>query len=471
LLALGRQQLEAQKSTAHAIARSNIAAADIIANEISEQTAALEASLLEYSDRVASSVSDAADQTSAAIEVLGDRLCGYLGEIKWQLAQQGEALTGILRALRASRSNEARQFVEQGLIAIQQGFSGNALEFFKDALRLPSALDRPSRNRALLTIARLYYAEGKYQDALVSARQASTLAEASQIDEIFMLGTYAALAGEVNECLQHLEQAIRMKPALFSKAAIDPNLEASKSSVLLLLSRLALEARDKGNIDVSTAQSLLARADQHADSPVALGERALARETLEAITRAAPRASYDSLLRLRKETADVTRAVACISDALLSAANQRAVQQAIPALTDAVTIAEGELERLQKLSPFRIRLWLIWHLGTVLSGGLIWVNSPGHDVKSPIELFLTVWFWAGFPLWMLAQYVSDKRATFVEAALGQDRTAQSQTVSVARSALKKADADSHAHQERFKSLLAEAKSLLEASKSSVLCTG
>jgi hypothetical protein len=96
LIAIGRQQIEVQKAAAKAIASSNIAAANIIANEISQQTSALDASLHEYSNRVSSSVMDAADQMSVAIEVLGDRLCAYLGEISWQLAQQGETLAGIL---------------------------------------------------------------------------------------------------------------------------------------------------------------------------------------------------------------------------------------------------------------------------------------------------------------------------------------------------------------------------------------
>jgi len=135
LIALGRQQIEVQKGAASAVVRSNIAAAQIIATEIGQQTAALDASLRDYSNRISSSVMDAADQISVAVEVLGDKLCAYLGEIKWQLAQQSETLTGILYTLRESRSNEARQLVEQGVRHYATEQYDRAEERFRQALQ------------------------------------------------------------------------------------------------------------------------------------------------------------------------------------------------------------------------------------------------------------------------------------------------------------------------------------------------
>lgn len=134
LIAIGRQQLEIQRSTAEEIVRSNIDAADIIAAEINQQTAALETSLQSLSDKVTSSVSDAADQVCWSIDILGARLCACLDEIKWQLAQIGTTLSGILSTLRQSRSNEARQLVEQGLRHYINGQYEQAEERFRLAL-------------------------------------------------------------------------------------------------------------------------------------------------------------------------------------------------------------------------------------------------------------------------------------------------------------------------------------------------
>lgn len=497
LIAIGRQQLEAQRSAAKTIARSNIAAADIIANEISQQTAALEASLRDYSNRVSSSVMDAADQMSAAIEVLGDRLCAYLGEIRWQLAQQGETLAGILRALRESRSNEARQLVEQGvrhyineqyeraeerfrqalmqdttdyqvlmnlgLIAVQNGLSAEAFEFFKDALRLPSALDRPSKNRALLTIARLHYAKGEYRDALVNARQAATVADTSQVDEVFVLGTYAALAGHVSECLDRLDEAIRIKPALFGKAAVDPNLEASRPDVLTLLSRLALEAREHVSSELRTARELLSRVGQHAESSVVIQESTLAAKALDDISRATLRASYDDLLRLRSEAENVTKSINLISAAEVSAANKRAVERPIPALADAANAAERELQLLHQVPPFKIRSWFLWHLGTWLPITYILTAQAQFNRELVVwaGLFTGGWFWVGMPVWAFVQHLSEKHAESVDSAHAQHRTVKSQAASAARSASTKAISEARTHDERCKALLADARSLTE----------
>ncbi len=277
LIAIGHQQVELQKAATKAIVRSNLAGAEIIANEIGHQTSVLTAGLRECSDRISSSVMDAADQLSSVFEAVGDRLCAYLGEISWQLAQQSETLTGILHTLRENRSNEARQLVEQGvrhyvneqydraearfqealrqdttdyqvlmnlgLVAVHKGLSDDAFEFFQDALRLPTGLDKLSKNRALLAIARLHYAAGEHDKALNAAQQAVRLADPGQASDIFFLvGVYAALAGRVDESLQWLEKAIKIRPNLISKAAVEPDLDVHRPAVLSLLSRLASEA-------------------------------------------------------------------------------------------------------------------------------------------------------------------------------------------------------------------------------------
>ncbi len=229
LIAIGRQQLEAQRSAAKEIASSHLDAADIVVREIRQQTVSLEASLRDYSELISADIMDATERMSTAIDDLGDRLCVCLDEIRWQLEQQEMALTGILRTLRHNRSNEARQLVEQGirhyineqyeraeerfrqalvqdttdyqvlmnlgLIAVQKERSAEALELFRDALRLPSALDNTAKNRALHAIARLHYARGEYQDALVVARQAMDTTKTTQGADIFRTGNLCSPCG------------------------------------------------------------------------------------------------------------------------------------------------------------------------------------------------------------------------------------------------------------------------------------
>ena len=104
LIALAQQQLEAQKVAAREIASSNLASAEMIANSINQQ-----------SDALTSAIGEAASDITVAVACLGDRICASLDEIKWQLAQMGKTLDGILATLLDSRNNEAQQLVRQGV--------------------------------------------------------------------------------------------------------------------------------------------------------------------------------------------------------------------------------------------------------------------------------------------------------------------------------------------------------------------
>ncbi len=494
LIAIGRQQLDAQRSAARTIARSNLAAAEIIANEINQQTTALEAGLRDYATLVSSSVRDAADQIAAAIDVLGDRLCAYLGEIAWQLAQQGETLAGILRTLRESRSNEARQLVEQGvrhyineqyeraeerfrqalaqdttdyqvlmnlgLIAVQKGVSTEALQFFHDALRLPSGLDEQAKSRALMAIARVHYAQREYREAAVNARRAVALIDGGQTDDVYALGIYAALAGDVNKCVACLEQAIRKQAGFFAKAVVEPDLDPSRSEVLSLLSRLALEARGRVENKVTTARGLLKGIHEHPESAAVIAEARLAANALDEISLATSRASYRDLLQLHNRAREVTKGISAILAAADSALKKRDLERQMTSLESAATGAERCLEVLEQVPPFRIRWWFLWHVGTSFPLQLVSIALAGNI--GPV--FVGFWFWVGIPVWVAVQRLSESHAKSVEAAQRAERDRRSHAASSARNAATKSDADRRAHEGRCQSLLAEARTLINEAR-------
>lgn len=82
MIRLAEQQVEIQKAAGREIVRSNIAGAQIIASEIAQQTLALDRTINQVGESISGSISFAADQISDAIDVLGDRLCAELSEIK-----------------------------------------------------------------------------------------------------------------------------------------------------------------------------------------------------------------------------------------------------------------------------------------------------------------------------------------------------------------------------------------------------
>jgi len=196
MLQLAQHQIEVQKAASRAVVQSNIAGAQIISNEIAQQTRILENMI----GGMTLGIAAAADQISDSIDILGDRLCAELAEIRWQLSQQNESLEKILDLLRNSRNNEAQQLVKQGVrhyvhgeyleseerfrkaldfdttdyqvlmnlayIEMHKGNSETASTFFKKSLNLPENLDSHSKARTLWALGRLSYAENDYQNAL-----------------------------------------------------------------------------------------------------------------------------------------------------------------------------------------------------------------------------------------------------------------------------------------------------------------
>lgn len=269
LVDLGHQQIETQKNIAKTVAESNLTASKMVAAEISHQTEILHGAIECASKEISGSVMQAADQLENSIYYLGDVLCASLDEIIWQIVQQSEKLDEILQVLKNSRNIEAQQLVKQGVrhyvtgeyqeaeerfrlaltfdttdyqvlmnlayIEIHKNNAQESMVFFNKALKLPENLSQDAKCRTLLAIGRLNYAEGNYQDALSNAKQASSIFKEDPVI-IYTNAVYACLCGDKSLALKHLEKAIYVDHAFFSKAAVDHNFHSIHQDVIELLS-------------------------------------------------------------------------------------------------------------------------------------------------------------------------------------------------------------------------------------------
>jgi tetratricopeptide (TPR) repeat protein len=287
-----RQQIDVQNAVGREIAGSNVVGAQIITNEIEEQTQALNKSTNEIGERISESIILAADQISDAIDMLGDRLCLELSEIKWQLAQRNKTMEEILEVLNQSRNNEARQLVQQGLrhyinaefeeaeerfklalsfdttdyqvlmnlafIEIHKENTKQALIYLKKALSLPETLDAVSIARTLWVTARLYYTEMDYKKAYAYAQKAFKNDRQNDPGVFYDLGVYAALAGEKSVALEKIERSILIDSSYFSKCSVDQDLNTIKQDILQLLGRLSVDAECEAKQIIEQVKSDLA---------------------------------------------------------------------------------------------------------------------------------------------------------------------------------------------------------------------
>lgn len=280
MINLARQQVEAQNHAPREIVKSNIANAQIIAAELNQQTHALELAISNSADKISDSVSFAADQISDAIDILGNRICMELSEIRWQLIQQNETLEQILDALRESRNNEAQQLVRQGVrhyvnaeydeaeerfkralesdttdyqvlmnlgyIEMHKDDAANAFTYFKKALSLPDNLDPPSKSKTMWALARLHYTQEDYSQAFSYAKEAFMAYSQDYARDSYNLGVYAALAGQKEVAMKQIKEAILAEPTYFATAAAgNPDLEPIREDVLHLLSDLSEQVVSK----------------------------------------------------------------------------------------------------------------------------------------------------------------------------------------------------------------------------------
>ena len=285
MIHLAHKQIEAQNSAAKEIAESNKFGSQIVAAEIQQQTLTLDRTINQIGSRISDSISFASDQITDAIDLLGDRICLELTEIKWQLAQQNKTLEKILEVLYESRNNEVRQLVQQGLrhyvndefeeaeerfklalsfdttdyqvlmnlafIEIHKENSTQALKLFNKALSLPENLDSPSKARTLWATARLYYAEQVFDKAFSLAEKASKYDNPNDPKVFYTLGVYAALAGKKSTALEKIKQSILIDHRYLAKCTVDPDLQTIKHDIFELLGNLCANSESKAKQNVA----------------------------------------------------------------------------------------------------------------------------------------------------------------------------------------------------------------------------
>lgn len=229
LVSLARAQVLEQKRVTKAVLESNVSAAASICRELSIQTEHLE-----------QAIAGGAAAVALAIEDLGDRISGELGEIRWELVQLRALSEQILAVLRRPRSTEARELLDQGVrnlvndkveqaeerfnlalrldntdyqilmnlsaVELRKGNAPRAVAFVHDALTLPQNLDTQARADALWHLARIHYAIHDYPKAFELAQQSTTVLSAPR--RVLQLGVYAILGGRLTEGLSLIGAAV-----------------------------------------------------------------------------------------------------------------------------------------------------------------------------------------------------------------------------------------------------------------------
>lgn len=276
---LAEHQVAAQSYASNQIAKSQIKGANIVASEIKNQTAILEAAVVGIGNQISDVIQASADQISYMLDQVGDRICASLDEIKWELVQQNVISSQIFKVLHESRSNEARQLVNQGIrhylnsqydkaeerfkealkfdttdyqvlmnlgyIEIQKDNAAAAYDYFRDALNLPANLDSNTKADTIWAMARLRYAEKKFNEALTLSLEAIKLKDPIESRKLFTIGVYSALSGKDNEAIKYIRKAIAMDSSCFSIAASDPDLNGISGKILELLADISLNAKSK----------------------------------------------------------------------------------------------------------------------------------------------------------------------------------------------------------------------------------
>lgn len=276
LHSLGESQIREYKKTAAMASESRMQAAGVIAMEIQQQSEMLSLHLDDLQHAITANqegIIDAFDQWGAAI-------CANLNGIRWEIAQTGKTLRGILAVLRNSRNNEARQLVEQGVrlmyvlgemaeaeerftlalqldktdhqvlrnlgyIYLHKEEPNKAIEFFRRSMLLPAEIDPSSKASTLDEIARVYYAEAEYSQALTFALEALNVSGEQNAQRMFDTACYAALSDKSTKALELLEGSILVDSRFFARASVEPDLENVRVSIMDLLSKLAIQAQKK----------------------------------------------------------------------------------------------------------------------------------------------------------------------------------------------------------------------------------
>jgi len=268
IIGLLGDQIAWNKKIGSEIIASNAMSAQIVSNEISSMTDSLNDSLqsLEYniSNTIESSMQNLGNQLSDviydaaggiidAIYTIGKQIGMELVEIKWQLEQQSKTMGEVLKLLYNNRSNEARQFVEQGVrhyliseyeeaeerfkkalendttdyqalfnlgfIEIHKNNPEASFKYFNKALKLPKDLDKSLQEKTLVALARLHYTQKDYKVAFLTMKE--TLKSSYDNENAYKMAVYAGLAGEKEQLFITLDDLIDKDPDYFAKFATE----------------------------------------------------------------------------------------------------------------------------------------------------------------------------------------------------------------------------------------------------------
>ena len=416
MIALADRQIQAQKAAAVEIAASNIEAAEVIACEISQQTDLLATTIVKMGSQLSSDI-------RWAVANLGDRICGSLDEIRWQLAQQGETLSRILTTLLNNRNNEAKQLVHQGrrhmdngeyaeaeerfglalkydttdyqvllslaFIEIHKNSAEAAFGYFRKSLTLPDSLDDEERARALWALARLHYTEYQYNKALEIAEQALALEKSPTGVSLFTVGVYAALAGNTDKCLNKIRSAIDAEATFFVKTAVDPDLENVRPRVLQLLSEIAARAYANTRKQINSLREAFEKSmkGSFVSSYRDLLEKA--RQYLEQAEAKLKSASYTDCLKLdysAKALREAIAELARLEPIYEQQSRARETRQAIEGRHHSVLQTFGTMAKEEPVGKtgclFTLMLYAIPGLCSYLSALML----PGHPVDLAVFL-------------------------------------------------------------------------------------
>lgn len=422
LIGIAQSQLKAQRATAAAIAASSAASAQVVAAEIERSSMALERSLQRLSGELIGAVGRAADQVSQAVEVLGDRLCAHLDELRWQAEQQTKYLEGIFYVLRNNRNNEARQFVEQGVhllanghdkeaearflkafdedptdyqvlrnlgyLCLRKGLRSEAEKYFWRALE-PPTLPAEYRAAVLWSLARIASVEDEHRRALELATKAAGISsESANIH--YQLAIYNLHGERTAEAETHLAKAIKLNPIVVATASVDPELDAYRG----IVSRVLEAEIDSALASESDWYDTVLRIDEILDTGSARGPDRV-RSTIAGRIDALLRADDGSLTAVI-ERRDAFRQIA---DTHESVAELLAASEEHEKVSNLARVKQKELHEASR----RLDILYPWTVGPFLAylfpGAVLALFGAIQGLVSPLESPFIVLMW---PLGLLA---------------------------------------------------------------------
>ncbi len=301
-------QLDLQKTTVEQLVANQDKSSQLIAKEINIQSEKLKSSIDDLNVAVTQSIVSLGEQVEKSLENLGNMICASLSEIKWELVQQTESLSMILKTLQNSRNVEARQLVKQGVrhyvhgeyeeaedrfrkalefdstdyqvlsnlgfISLQNDLLDDAIVFFRKAVTLPESNDFFLQAKGLSTLARLNYLKGEYSDAYSYSLEAISHFEKyihwneenrprpldpeyrhfvsrllSSIQECgterFQVSIYAHMTGDLQATLELLRKAISRRSTFFSVAMLYPDFSSIRPEISNLLCEIDSSYRNQ----------------------------------------------------------------------------------------------------------------------------------------------------------------------------------------------------------------------------------